>query len=66
MQKPTYTYYEMLEHIKHCNADTLLVIIELLCEEGSLYVKTDLQHLYVNVHYALLRFTVFTIVKFSI
>lgn len=66
MQQPTYTYYEMLEQIKNCDAQTLLIIIELLCEEGKLYVKTDLQHLYTNIHYALLRFSCFTVIKFRI
>lgn len=64
--KPTYNYSEFLQHIKDCDEVTLLILIELLCEEAHLYIKEEVEYLYANISWSINRFKNFTIIKFRI
>ncbi len=65
MQKqPTYTYLEFLHHIKICDADTLMVLIELLAEEAKLYTRIEAEYLYANIWLAVNRFKEYRVINF--
>ena len=64
--EPTYNYSEFLQLIKECDVTTLLILIELLCEEAGLFLKTEAEYLYANISWAINRFDNFEIIKFKI
>ena len=62
--KPTYTFSEFLDHLRICNADTLLVLIELLAEEVTLYSKIEATYLYANIKLHVDRFNKYSVINF--
>lgn len=62
----TYTYLEFMEHIKICDACTLLILIDLLREEANGYTLIELKNLYANLHYAVTKFKIYHIIIFKI
>ncbi len=65
MLQPTYTYEELLKHIQYCDEVTLVVIVELLQEEGSFYFRDELITFYLHIRIAIETLKIITIVKFK-
>lgn len=49
-QQPTYTYNEFMQHIQICDAETVIILLDLICEEVRFYTRAQALNIYENLH----------------